>query len=372
MSQANIIGVGVTKFGRHPDRTVESLAAEAVSLAIADAGIEWRRVQQFYAAHVQQGVAAGQRILQQLGPTGIPALNIENCAAAGSTAVREASIAIRAGECDVAVVVGFEKMQHGVLLDVAPEGDPEVAMGMNVVPMRHSLMGMKHMQKYGTRIEHFAQVSVKNHDHAMHNPNAQYPKPVTVEQVLASRMICDPITVLQCCPTTDGAAAVVVCSDAFLAKLGKRRAVRILGAALTSDIDDPAYNEQTMDHVERASRLVYERAGRGPGDLDVVEVHDCFSVAEIVSYEALGLCAEGEGGRLIEEGATRIGGRIPVNTSGGLLAKGHPLGASGVAQICELTTQLRGEAGQRQVSGARTGLACNMGIWSACVTLLAA
>lgn len=372
MEQAHIIGVGLTKFGKFPDCRVESLAVEAVTAALADADVQWKDVQQFYAAHVNQGVAAGQRVIKELGPSGIPVLNIENCSAGASTALREATNAIKAGVCDLIVVAGFEKMAHGLLLNVIPEDDPDVAMGLTVLPMRFSLMGMKHMQEYGTKVEHFADVSVKNHAHAVHNPKAQYRKAVTREEVLGSRMISDPITVLQCSPTTDGAAAAVLCSESWLKKHGKRsRSVRVLGSALTSDQLEQADNEFTLDHVKRASTKLYEETGVSPKDVDVVETHDCFSVAELLAYEALGLCAPGEGGQLIDEGATRIGGRIPVNPSGGLLAKGHPLGATGLGQVAELVTQLRGEAGQRQVAGANVGLASNMGMWASCVTLLA-
>ena len=370
MSNAYVIGAGMTKFGRHPERSIEGLAVEAIIAALRDARLEWRQVQQMYAAHVQQGVAAGQRIMKEIGPTGIPVLNVENCAAAGATAIREASNAIRAEAYDVIVVVGFEKMQPGLLLNVTPESDPNVVMGMTVLPMRYSLMAMSHMAEFGTTVEQFAEISVKNHDHAVHNRYAQHPKPLSLEQVLSSRMICDPITVLQCSPVTDGAAAVVLCSESFLRRHGRGRETRILASSLKSDIDLPARNLHTPDLIERTAREAYEKAGLGPEDLDLVEVHDCFSVAELLSYEALGLCAPGEGGRLVDEGATRIGGRIPVNPSGGLLARGHPLGATGVAQVVEIVTQLRGEAEQRQLEKPRVGLAYNAGIMSACVTIL--
>ena len=242
MADAWIIGIGLTKFGRHPDRTVESLAAEAVAAALADAGVAWKDVQQFYAAHVNQGVAAGRRAMREVGPSGIPVLNVENCSAAASTAVREASLAVRSGEMDCVVVAGFEKMAHGVLLNVHPEDSPEVAMGTTVLPMRFALMGQKHMDQYGTTLEQFADVSVKNHDHAVHNPKAQFPKAMSREQVLQSRMICDPITVFQCSPTTDGAAAAVICSDAFLRRHGRDRAVRLLASGLVSDVNEQAHN----------------------------------------------------------------------------------------------------------------------------------
>ncbi|SLN71073.1 thiolase C-terminal domain-containing protein [Oceanibacterium hippocampi] len=370
MTTAHVIGVGITKFGRFPGKPVEELASEALVRALEDANIGWGDVQQLYAAHVNQGVAAGQRVAKEVGPSGIPILNVENCSAAASTALREASLAVRAGEYDVVAVVGFEKMQHGVLLNVHPEDSPDVAMGTTVLPMRFSLMAMEHMAKYGTTAEQFANVVVKNRAHAVHNPNAQYPKPVTLEEVLGSRMITDPITLFQCSPTTDGAAAVIVCSDNYLAKHGSARAVRLLASGLVSDVDEQAHNHFSLEMVGRNVRGVYERAGLGPDDLDVIELHDCFSVAEVLAYEELGICAEGEGGRLVDDGSTRVGGRIPVNPSGGLLAKGHPLGATGLGQIGEIVTQLRGEAGARQVEGARIGLTSNMGMWSSCIHIL--
>ena len=216
MSNAYVIGVGVTKFGRHPDRSIESLGAEAIIKAVDDAEVHWRDVQQLYASHVNQGVAAGQRIIKEVGPTGIPVLNIENCSAAASTAIREASLAVRSEELDVVVVCGFEKMAHGVLLNVIPEDSPDVAIGATVLPMRFALMAQKHCDEFGTTLDQLADVSVKNRRHAIHNPNAQFQRATSREEVLNSRMIADPITLFQCSPTTDGAAAVVICNDNYL------------------------------------------------------------------------------------------------------------------------------------------------------------
>lgn len=366
----SIIGIGMTKFGRYPDRSVESIAAEAICRALEDAGIGWGDVQQVYSAHVQQGVAAGQRIMREMGATGVPVLNVENCSAAGSTAVREAVNALRVGAHDVILVVGFEKMQPGLLLNVTPSDDPQVAMGLTVLPMRYSLLAIQHMATYGSKPEHFAEISVKNHSHAVHNPYAQYPKPMSLEEVMQSRMICDPITKLQCSPVTDGATAVVMASERFVAKHGRDRAVRILASGLTSDRDLAVKNLHTTDVIERAAAAAYEAAGVGPEDIDTAEVHDCFTVAELVSYEALGFCPKGEGARLVEERSTWLGGKLPVNPGGGLLARGHPLGATGLAQMAEVVTQLRGEARGRQVDDAQVGLTYNAGVMSACVTIL--
>lgn len=373
MSNAYIIGIGLTRFGRYPNTKVETLAATAIHTAIEDANIRWNQVQQLYAAHVHQGVALGQRIIKEVGPSGIPVLNIENCSAAASTALREASLAVRSGEFDLVVVVGCEKMRHGVLLNVIPEDDPDVISGLTVLPMRFSIMGKEHMAKYGTTLQQFAAISVKNHQNATLNPNAQYQRAVTLEEVMNSRMIADPITLLSCSPNSDGAAAAVVCSERFLTRLEtRRRAVKIRASGLVSDIDELARNRSNLNHVARNAKAVYEKSGVAPEDLDVIETHDCFTVAEVIAYEALGICKEGEGGLLVERGDTELGGRIPVNTSGGLLAKGHPLGATGIGQVSEIVAQLRGEAGPRQVPGARLGLTSNMGMWSSCIHLLEA
>ena len=372
MLDAYVIGVGLTKFGRHPDRSVESLGAEAVIRAVKDAEVDWKDVQQMYGCHVNQGVAAGQRVIKEVGPSGIPVLNVENCSAAASTAIREASLAVRSGEMDLVIVAGFEKMAHGVLLNVIPEDSPDVATGATVLPMRFALMAQKHRDQFGTTAEQFADISVKNRRHAVQNPNAQYQREVTREDVLGSRMISDPITLFQCSPTTDGAAATVICNDNYLKKRGSHRAIKLVASGLVSDIEEQAHNVYDLNMVSNNVRGVYERAGLGPDDLNVVETHDCFSVAEILAYEKLGLCPRGEGGRLLDEGATTIGGRIPVNPSGGLIGKGHPLGATGAGQVAEIVTQLRGEAGNRQVEGARIGLTSNMGMWSSCIHVLSA
>ena len=276
MGRAFVIGIGLTAFGRHPARSVEDLAAEAIIAACEDAGVEWRRVEQFYAAHVNQGVAAGQRVIREVGPSGIPVLNIENCSAAASSAVREASLAVRSGEMDLVVVCGFEKMQHGVLLNVHPEHSPEVATGTTVLPMRFALMAQKHMDRFDTTMEQIAGVCVKNRSHARYNSKAQFRAELSLEDVLESRMICDPITLFQCSPTTDGAAAAVICSGSFAARHGSSRAVELRASGLVSDIDEQAHNVFDLEMVRSNASGVYERAGIGPGDLDVVEVHDCF------------------------------------------------------------------------------------------------
>ena len=372
MNRAYIAGVGQTRFGRFPDRSCEDLACDAVLDALADAGIGWPDVQQFYAAHVGQGAAAGQRVLRQIGPSGIPVLNVENCGAAGATAVREAALAVRAGEVDEVCVAGFEKMRHDEFTNLHPRDGFDTLLGSAVPAARFALMAMEHMQAHGTTAEQFAAVAVKARRHAQHNPRAQLRRPVTIEEVLASGMVCDPLTEMQCAPTSDGAAAVVVCSDSYLRRRGFQRAVALVASGLVSDIDEQAHNVPDLEMVGRNVRALYERAGVGPEDLDVVEVHDGVTVAELLCYEQLGLCPVGEAGRLIADGTTALGGRVPVNPSGGLLAQGHPLGATGLGQLVEVVTQLRGEAGPRQVDGARLGLTCNTGLWSNCIHVLAA
>ncbi|MGH7321381.1 MAG: thiolase family protein [Candidatus Rokuibacteriota bacterium] len=353
-----VVGVAMTKFDKHPDRSVEDLARQAVVGALRDAGVEKTGVEAAYVGHLYQGEVLGQRILRGLGFPPIPVLNVENACASGSSALREAWIAVGAGLYDVALVVGAEKMRKGLLQFV--DRDLEVAMG-NTAPAQYALAGRRHMEEFGTSREQFAQISVKNHRHGCLNPHAQYQTACTLEEVLSSRLIADPLTLLQCCPAGSGAAAVVVATDAVARRL-TTLPVWIRAAALRPWMSYFAPTDLTsFGATAVTARDAYAMAGVGPEDLDVVELHDAFTVGELLHCEGLGLCAKGEGGRLVAEGATELAGRIPVNPSGGLLAKGHPLGATGVAQVVELVWHLRGQAGARQVPGARVGLAHSQG-----------
>jgi acetyl-CoA acetyltransferase len=363
MRDVFITGVGMTVFGKH-DRSLRSLGYEASLNALKDAGVKPSEIEAGYcgnalAAALQGETGVGQNAFWEVGIRGVPIVNVENACASGSTALREGWMAIAGGHYDTVIVAGIEKtvMPKGTPLSVGA-GELETKLG-DIFPGYFALIAKKHMEQFGTTREQMAKVSVKNHYNGTLNPFAQFQKPVTVEQVLNSIMIADPITLLSCCPNSDGAAAVIL-SSAKKAKNGSQ-AIRIAASVMTSGTYDNPRDFVGWSMEQQASKKAYEMASLGPQDVNVVEVHDAFTVCEIIHCEGLGLCPVGEGGRLIDEGATELGGRIPVNPSGGLLAKGHPVGASGVAQAVELVWHLRGEAGRRQVSGARVALAQIMG-----------
>lgn len=356
MSGASIIGVGMVPFGKFPNRTVVDLAWPAVKAAIADAGIDPRRIQAAFCGTTFGGMMTGQRVLGQIGLSGIPITNIENACSSSSTALRQGVAAIRSGQHDVVLVLGVEKLTKfgGGVLPLELE-DWDVSQGM-MMPALYAMRAQRYIHDYGLTKEQLAQVSVKNRRHGSLNPDAQMREPVTVEQVLNSRPVADPFTLLQCCPTGDGAAAIVLVSDKLAAQVG-RAPIRVLASDLTSGRFTPGYRDMTIPEITvRGAHEAYEEAGLGPDDIDVAEVHDAFSIAELLYYEAFGFCGRGEAGRMIADGETALGGRLPVNPSGGLLAKGHPIGATGAAQVVEIIRQLRGEAGPRQVEGAKVGL----------------
>ena len=367
-----VIGVDMIKFGRFPDRTVPDLGAEAALMALDDCGLTIRDMQALYCGNLYQASGmVGQRILQQIGQTGIPVVNVANACATGATAFREAWMAIRAGVHDLTLAVGVEQMGKGLLggggggAGIPKEG----LLGGGTMPTVFAEAGMEHAHLHGTTFEQFAKVSVKNHQHSTLNPKAMYQVETPLEQVLGAEMISYPNTKLMCSVNVDGSAAAVLASEHKVRELGlMKRAVKVRASVLSSD----PWQERdlVMPDVNSCTRLAakeaYERAGIGPGDLDLIELHDCFATAEILHYENLGLCAEGEAGRLIDSGATTHGGASPVNLSGGLLSKGHPLGATGIANIFEVTTHLRGEAGKRQVPNARLGMTHVIGLGSAC------
>jgi acetyl-CoA acetyltransferase len=372
MSDVYVVGTDMIRFGRYPERTVEDLGAEAALLALADAQLGIRDMQAVYCGNLWQANAAvGQRIMKQIGQTGVPVVNTANACATGATAFREGWIAIKAGLYDLVLCIGVEQMGKGML--GAPKeyaGIPiEGLLGSATMPASFATLGMEHTRKYGTTFEQFAKVSVKNHCHSTLNEKAMYRFETPLEQVMSSEMIAYPLTKLMCSVNVDGAAAAVLCSESKARQLGlMRRAVRIRASVLTSDPYTP-HNFAYLDFnavTRLAAQNAYSAAGVAPTDLDLVELHDCFATAELVHYENLGLCGEGEAGRLIDTGHTALGGELPVNVSGGLLSKGHPLGATGIANIYEVATHLRGEAGARQVEGARMGLTHVVGAGSAC------
>jgi acetyl-CoA acetyltransferase len=365
MRNVYVAGVGSTPFGKHSDTPLRELGGRAVRAALKDAGIAPRDVQAGYCGNALAGAlqgetGVGQNALWEAGISGVPIVNVENACASGSSAVHLGWLAVASGQYDAVVVVGAEKavMPKGMPLNVGG-AELEAQLG-DIFPGQFAMIAQKHREAYGTTLEQMAKVSVKNHANGCLNPLAQFNKPVTLEQVLGSPMIADPITLLSCCPNSDGSAAMVLCSDELRRRWGARP-MRVAASVLTTGTYENKRDLTIWDAEVRAARAAYEAAGVGPRDLSLVEVHDAFTICEIVHYEGLGLCGRGEGGRLVDEGATEIGGRIPVNPSGGLLAKGHPVGASGVGQLAEIVWQLRGQACRRQVPGARAALAQMMG-----------
>jgi acetyl-CoA acetyltransferase len=374
-NRAFVIGVGMTKFER-TELDFRDLAKEAGTQALADAGVDYRDIEEAYCGFVNLQSCAGQFAVYGLGMTGIPVYNVNNNCSTGSTALYLAQKAVRFGEADAVLAIGFEKMQKGPLegqlkgLEKMKE-EREKEKKPPIAAQVFGDAGRQHMEQYGTRPETFAKIAEKNHRHSVANPRAQYREPFTVEQILESRMVYDPLTLLQCCPTSDGAAAAVVVSEDYLRKHPHDGAIEIRAMALTTDQGEDfargAIGRVGVGMTERAANKVYEKAGVSPEDVDVIELHDCFSTNELVTYEALGLCSEGEAEKLVLDDATTFGGKWVVNPSGGLISKGHPLGATGLGQCAELSWQLRGTAGDRQVEGARVALQHNIGLGGACV-----
>ncbi|MFE0027472.1 lipid-transfer protein [Amycolatopsis sp. NPDC059021] len=381
-----VVGVGMTKFekpGRREGWDYPQMARESGTKALEDAGIGFERVQQAYVGYVYGESTSGQRAVYELGMTGIPVVNVNNNCSTGSTALYLAAEAIRGGRADCALALGFEKMQPGSL--GSTYDDREQPMGRHIqalaeisevlfppAPWMFGAAGREHMKAYGTTAEHFAKIGEKNHRHSVNNPYAQFQDAYTLQDILDSRMIYDPLTKLQCSPTSDGSGAAILASESFVEEHGLAGgAVEIVGQAMTTDFqstfDGTAKNIIGYDMNVQAARQVYEQAGLGADDFQVIELHDCFSANELLLYEALGLCAEGEAGKLVDSGDTTYGGKWVVNPSGGLISKGHPLGATGLAQCAELTWQLRGTADKRQVDDVTAALQHNIGLGGAAV-----
>jgi acetyl-CoA acetyltransferase len=362
-----VVGAGMTTFGPQPEVDVHELARRAVWEAIVGSGIEPRAFRDLpsvaFAGHAYQGPCFAQKTLMKIGLQGIPMINVENACASGSSAVIGAAAMIRSGEAEIAIALGAEKLTRpgGGFLPIVAD-DLESAMG-RVMPAAFAMQAQLHMQRHGTTREQMARVAVKNRRNGALNPRCHFKEAVGIEQVLASPSIAEPLTRLSCCPVSDGAAAVVLASASAMRRLGRPGRVELLSMSLVSGERTP-YGI-VDDHSEmsiRAAKRAYERAGLGPGDVDVCELHDPFTIAELIHYEDLGFCAPGEGGRYVEQGLAEIGGGgVAVSPSGGLLSKGHPLGATGVAQVAEMYWQLRGEAGARQVPGARIGITHTVG-----------
>ncbi|MBI2800349.1 MAG: lipid-transfer protein [Gammaproteobacteria bacterium] len=380
----NVIGVGMTVFKtpKHSD-PYPVMGSAAIRAALEDAGIAYVAIEQAYAAYVYGDSCSGHRVVYEAGLTGIPIFNVNSNCSSGSSALYLARQALLSGAAECVLAVGFEQMSPGALNEAWQDRPTplerflEVAkkkLGDSTVPMAPRLFGAasrEYVETYGMKPATLASIPVKARRHAAHNPRAVFTEPLTVEQVLASPSVCDPLTRFQCCPPTCGAAAAVLCTDEFAKRHGIKPGVRIVGQALVTDMPT-SFADSAMDAVGRdmgrqAATKAYAQAGIGPVDIDVVELHDCFSINEVLAYEALGLCAEGGAAEFIERGDNTYGGRYVTNPSGGLISKGHPLGATGLAQCFELVTQLRGRAERRQVDGARVGVAHNIGLGGACV-----
>jgi len=359
MREVAIIGVGSTVFGKFPEKTPDELGGEAALAALTDAGVAPKDIQFGYCANLYGGMVIGQAVLREAGVTDIELTNVENACTGGATALRKAWWDIASGLYDIGIAIGVESMTTSPIagkLITPAKGDITGELGMNMVA-RFALTQRRYMHMFNISLEQIAKVSVKNHHHGCLNPYSQYKKELTIEEIINSKPICEPITLLQCCPATDGAAAVVLASG-DLAKKYTSQPVIIAASSLKSGDYSFLWEDMTFsDMTYKCTNEAYEMAGLGPEDVDVCELHDAFAVNELQHYVELGFCQRGEEIRLLEDGVTEIGGKLPVNTSGGLLSKGHPISASGVAQIAELVWQLRGQADQRQVTNAKVGLA---------------
>lgn len=402
MDKVMIIGGGMTKFGRHPQRNLKSLAEEAVTLALTDAGLDKRQLQAAWVGNASQGVLQGQEsvrgqaVLFALGLGGIPVINVENACASSATALYGARAFLALGEFEVALVLGMEQMYFAERAKVLPafegcmdvEELPELRRAFLEAEERirqeqeakgeaatarsgqrsifmdlYAQMCRTHMERYGTTQRHFAAIAAKNHTHSQYNPLAQYTDPMTVEEVLATPEVAWPLTRAMCAPIGDGAAAAVVCSEAFAKRIGAGHAVEVAASLIASGVDKASEERQGRTSLAGLAQAAYERAGLGPHEVDLAEVHDATAYGELNAIEQLGFCPLGQGGPFSEAGHTSLGGRLPVNPSGGLECQGHPIGATGIRQIVELYWHLAGggRAGQRQVEGARVGLAQNAG-----------
>ncbi len=358
MRKVYIVGAGMTPFGKFPDRPYYNLGKQAALEAIKDAAIDHRQIQAGFVGNVMAGMVPGQKVFKELGMTGMQIVNVENACSSGATAVNLGYWAVASGQYDAVMAVGTENLTGNRSGGTALAPDPDDIEGVQgaVMPGIYAMRARRYMEEYGITPEDLALVAVKNHKHASLNPYAQFRNLVTVEEVLASRMIAEPFTLLQCCPVADGAAAVVLCSEEKMRELGAK-GVQINASILVSGKYKTEPGDMTVPEIsERASRLAYSMAGLGPEDINLVECHDAFTIAEILYYEVLGFCGRGEGVGLLRSGAVELGGKVVFSPRGGLMCMGHPLGATGVAQIVEAVWQLRGEAGARQVQGAKVAM----------------
>ncbi|MCP4692680.1 MAG: thiolase family protein [Desulfobacterales bacterium] len=360
MKEVVVLGAGMHRYGNHPDKSVAALGAEAVGNALKDANLDWEEVEVAYCGTAQPGFATGHAVCREMGLTGLGVTNVENASASGSAAFREAVLAVGSGVHEVAIAIGVDKM---------PPRPPKTASSAPRLSPVHwfAELAREHMETYGTTLDQLAQVSVKSHYNASLNPYAHYRKAITLKEVHQARMVADPLTVLHCCPWDDGGAAVIVCSREVADRATDKVCPRITASILKSTLsDDPA-----ADLTAVTAKTAYRTAGIEPRDLDLVELHDAFTIEEIMFAEALGLCEKGKGGRLVEEGVTALDGRHPINSSGGLISVGHPIGPTGVGQVAEILWQMRGECGPRQITKpVKTAMAHMVGATGVCIVHL--
>ena len=385
-----VVGVGMTKFEKPGSKEWDypDMVKESGTKALDDAGVSYDEIEQAFAAYCYGESTSGQEALYGIGMSGIPIVNVNNNCSTGSSALFLARQLIAGGMADCALAIGFEKMEKGSLglkwgdrrMPMSRQFEQMVELrGFGNSPPAAQIFGnagREHMERYGTTAEQFAKIGHKNHKHSVNNPYSQFRDEYTLEQILEAPMVYEPLTKLQCCPTSDGSAAAVLASEDFVKTHGlEAQAIEIAGQAMTTDRDVTLTDRSSIslagaDMTRQASRKAYEESGLGPEDVQVIELHDCFSANEMITYEALGLCPEGAAGKLVDEGAVTYGGQWVVNPSGGLISKGHPLGATGLAQCAELTWQLRGKADARQVDGAKAALQHNLGLGGAAVVTI--
>jgi len=380
MSDIYIVGVGIHPFGRF-DKTYQQIGSEAAAQALADAGVAWADIDAAYLSRMYLPATSGARVLRMLGGTDIPIVDVEAACASGGAALRQAVLAIRAGDADLVMVVGVEKMPRGFMDPSMIYAPWQIEMGMSLNPSYWSMRAMRHMHEYGTTAEQIAKVAFKNHNNSVHNPNAMYRKAFTLEEILESPLVCDPIRRLEICAPNDGAAAVVVASAKRAKQIGGKP-VKIAACAHTiaqysADFRCPADSMSATANnpgpTEVTAKRAYEIAGLGPEDINCYEVQDTDAFCEIEICEELQMCPVGEGGPLVESDRTAITGDMPINMSGGLISKGEPVGASHLGQVHEIVSQLRGNSGPRQVKGAKVGLAHVLGAGGNCaITILQA
>ncbi|MDH7799263.1 MULTISPECIES: thiolase family protein [unclassified Beijerinckia] len=356
MRDVFVVGTGLIPFGKYPHKTLAEIGWPAVKEAIIESELSPQSIDAVYCGSALGGMLTGQRVMKTLGITGMPIINIENACSSSSSALAEAWTAVASGRHDVALVIGVEKLTKfgGGTLPLERE-DWEVNQGM-VMPALYAMRARRYMHEYGLTDQQLAQVAVKAHEHGSLNPNAQIRKKVTIEEVMASRPVADPFTLWHCCPTGDGAAAIIVASG-DVARKGRTKSVRIVASEVTSGKYTNGYRDMTWAELTaRGAAEAYEMAGIAPEDIDVAEIHDAFTIAELMYYEAFSFCERGGAYELLASGATSLGGHVCVNPSGGLLSRGHPVGATGAAQAVEIVRQLEGRAGSHQVEGAKVGV----------------